>query len=96
MEFLILLMLIGLIPAVIAAKKGRNFVLWWIYGMALWIIALIHSLLIKSPAQKAQEEMLLSGARGGAEELERFAALKEKGLITEAEFNAKKRAILGV
>lgn len=95
MEFLVLLAVIGLIPAIIAAKKGRNFVVWWVYGMALWIIALIHAIMLKSPAQQAQEALLMSASRGGAEELERFAALKDKGLITEAEFAAKKRAILG-
>lgn len=95
MELILLLMVIGLIPAVIAAKKGRNFFLWWLYGMALWIIALIHSILLKSPAQRAQEAMLLRGGVSSADELERFAKLKEQGLITEAEFAAKKRAILG-
>lgn len=95
MEVLLIAVVIGLIPAIIAAKKGRNFVLWWIYGAALWIVAIIHAIMLKSDAQKAQEALLLSTARGGADELERFAALKEKGLITEAEFAAKKRAILG-
>ena len=32
---LILAALLGLIPANIAAKKGRNFVGWWFYGEAL-------------------------------------------------------------
>lgn len=38
--------LIGLIPAVIAAKKGRNFIGWWVYGTLLFIVAIIHSILI--------------------------------------------------
>ena len=57
MEFMLLLLVIGLIPAMIAAKKGRNFVLWWLYGMALWIIALVHAIMLKSPTQRAQEEI---------------------------------------
>lgn len=95
MEILIIVLIIGLIPAMIASSKGQNFILWYLYGMALWIIALPHALLLKSPEQKAREDMLLRGGTSSAEELERFAALKEKGLITEAEYNAKKRAILG-
>lgn len=37
---------LGAIPATIASKKGRNPGLWWIYGMALFIVALIHALLL--------------------------------------------------
>lgn len=40
-------LIIGIIPALIARKKGRNFFLWWIYGFMVFIVALIHSLLIK-------------------------------------------------
>ena len=47
MEVFILAVLIGLIPAMIAKGKGRSFGLWWIYGAAIFIIALPHSLLIK-------------------------------------------------
>jgi len=39
--------LFGLLPAFIAKKKGRKFWLWWLYGVAFWIVATPHSLLIK-------------------------------------------------
>ena len=42
---------LGLIPAVIAYRKGRSFGLWWIYGSMLFIVALFHSLLIKPKVQ---------------------------------------------
>lgn len=48
MGILIIAVLIGLIPALIAQSKGRSFVLWWIYGAALFIVALPHSLLMSS------------------------------------------------
>jgi hypothetical protein len=48
MEMLIFATLLSLIPAIIARNKGRNFVVWWIYGLLLFIIALPHSILIKS------------------------------------------------
>jgi len=38
---------LGLIPAMIAYRKGRNFGLWWIYGSMLFIVALFHALLIR-------------------------------------------------
>lgn len=45
MGFVILVVLIGLIPAAIASSKGRSFIGWWIYGMALFIVALPHALM---------------------------------------------------
>ena len=53
--------LIGLIPALIAQSKGRNFVAWWLYGAALFIVALPHSLLIKTDMQQIEAEQLRSG-----------------------------------
>jgi hypothetical protein len=46
MGIVVLVILIGLIPAAIASSKGRSFVLWWIYGMALFIVALPHALIM--------------------------------------------------
>ena len=47
MEVLIIAIIIGLIPASIARSKGHGFIGWWIYGAALFIVALPHALLIK-------------------------------------------------
>lgn len=43
----ILLVLAGLIPAFIASRRGRNFIDWWFFGVALFPIALPMSLLLK-------------------------------------------------
>lgn len=111
MEVLVICAIIGLIPAFIASSKGRNFVLWWLYGAALFIIALIHSLVIKSAEDKARDAMLLASAQqiakntmaapapsasamSVADELEKLASLKERGVLTEDEFAAKKRELL--
>ncbi len=60
MEVLILAVLLGLIPATIAKNKGKSFALWWIYGGALFIVALPHALIMKRDVgaleQKAIEE----------------------------------------
>jgi hypothetical protein len=50
-ELLIVLVLIGLIPAAIAQRKGESFVVWWIYGALLFIMALPHALLKKPNVQ---------------------------------------------
>ena len=48
MEILLVAVLLGLIPAAVAKGKGRSFVLWWLYGAAIWIIAMPHSLIMKA------------------------------------------------
>lgn len=45
--WLLTLALIALIPAVIAKNKGRSFIAWWIYGVLLWIVAIVHAILLK-------------------------------------------------
>ena len=50
MEIVFVIILFGipaLLPAFIAQKKGRNYHAWFVYGFFLFIIALIHSILIK-------------------------------------------------
>ena len=63
MEFLIVVALIGLIPAMIASSKGRSFVGWWIYGALLFIVALPHSLLIQENRGAVQARQAAAGMR---------------------------------
>ena len=48
MEFLIIVAVLGLIPAAIAQSKGHSFLLWWAYGSLIFIVALPHALLTGS------------------------------------------------
>jgi hypothetical protein len=41
---------LGLIPAWIAAGKGRDWFTWWVYGSQLWIVAIIHALCLQPEA----------------------------------------------
>lgn len=43
---ILVLPIIGLIPAYIARKQGRNFNAWWLYGTLVFIVAFPHSLLL--------------------------------------------------
>ena len=61
MEFLVIAVLIGLIPAAIAQSKGKSFVAWWLYGAALFIVALPHSLLMKADVKQAERHQIQSG-----------------------------------
>ena len=63
MESILLAILIGLIPAAIAQSKGRSFGLWWLYGAALFIVALPHSLLIKADQTELEKRQLSEGMK---------------------------------
>lgn len=45
--YIFLAIIFGIIPAFIARSKGRSFFAWYVYGVYLWLIALIHSIVIK-------------------------------------------------
>ena len=47
MGYLLVMTLLGLIPALIANNKGRSFFGWYVYGVLLFIIALVHALIVK-------------------------------------------------
>jgi hypothetical protein len=44
----VVLLLLAIVPAMIASKKGRNAGLWWLYGVLLLPIAVVHSLLAEN------------------------------------------------
>lgn len=48
MIFVGLAVVLGLIPAVVAAYKGRSALGWWVYGSALFPVAILHVLSIKA------------------------------------------------
>ncbi|WP_429886601.1 zinc ribbon domain-containing protein [Geoalkalibacter halelectricus] len=47
MEWVIVLMLLGIIPAYVAMAKGRNFMVWWLYGTFLFVFAIFHAIVIR-------------------------------------------------
>jgi zinc-ribbon domain len=63
MSMLLMAVIIGLIPALIARNKGRPFGLWWLYGAAIFIVALPHALLIKSDKEVIERQQLAEGMR---------------------------------
>ena len=63
MEVLIIVILLGLIPAAIAQRKGESFVVWWIYGSLLFIVALPHALLKKPNVPAIEASALKSGMK---------------------------------
>ena len=47
MQFVIIMLFLGFIPATIAYFKGRNFFLWWLLGVLLFIVAVPVILILK-------------------------------------------------
>lgn len=46
MEILFIVIVLSIVPAMIANNKGRSFFPWFIYGLLIFPIAFVHSLLI--------------------------------------------------
>jgi hypothetical protein len=61
--FVVVIALLGLIPAAIARNKGRSFGAWWLYGALLFIIALPHALLLKSDRAAIERRQVAEGYR---------------------------------
>lgn len=55
MEYLLFPALLAFIPAIIAQKKGKSFILWWVFGFLLFIVALPWALLMKPAMKKCPE-----------------------------------------
>jgi len=63
MEFIIVAVLLGLIPATIAKNKGYEFAVWWIYGAALFIVALPHALIMKPNSAGVESQQRAEGMK---------------------------------
>lgn len=49
MDWVIFLGLLAFIPAIIAARKGRSGLAWWIYGFFLFPVAFVHAIVTDDP-----------------------------------------------
>lgn len=91
---------LALIPANIAKNKGYSFGLWWFYGWMLFIVALIHSLLMKDKNEisvfNSETEKHNQFLQSSADELKKYKELYDMGVLTEEEFETKKKQILNL
>jgi tetratricopeptide (TPR) repeat protein len=58
LTMLIIAALLGLIPAIIADRKGSSFLFWWLFGTALFIIALPLAILLKPDIAEIERRQL--------------------------------------
>src|SRR5438067_23776 len=63
MEYFILVLLLGLIPAMIASSKGRSFFGWYVYGVLLFLIALVHALLLRPDVKHVEARAIAEDGR---------------------------------
>lgn len=94
--FISLIIAAGLafIPANIAKNKGYSFGLWWFYGWMLFIVAIIH---VSCISDKNANQVSIQTANSGqsvADELKKYKELMDQGVLTEEEFQTKKRQLL--
>lgn len=88
---------LAFIPATIAKNKGYSFGLWWFYGWMLFIVALIHALCLSDKNKATKIEAVKPAVPVGvAEELQKYKNLLDNGVITRAEFEAKKKQLLNL
>ena len=59
-EFIIAGIALGLLPAAIAKTRGQDFFVWWVYGIFLFPIALIHAFFVK-PGSTSVERFVKGG-----------------------------------
>ena len=90
--FAAIAVLLGLIPATIAKNKGYRFGPWLLYGSLLFLIAFIHSLILKNLNTSNQ----ITTHTSGADELKKYKDLLDNGVISQEEFDAKKKQLLGL
>lgn len=62
-DFIVVCLLIGLVPAFIAKNKGREFLVWWMYGSALFLIALPHALFMVDDVKAKEARAIADGGR---------------------------------
>jgi hypothetical protein len=46
-ETIAIAVLIGLVPATIARRKGRDFLAWWFFGAMMFVLAFPAALLLR-------------------------------------------------
>lgn len=63
MSVLVIAVIIGLIPAAIASGKGKSFILWWVYGAAIFIVALPHAIIMKADDRALETKQLSNGMK---------------------------------
>jgi len=94
MELLLFWIIMGVVVGIIANSKGKSFFPWFFYGLMIWPVALTHIIVTKSENREAAAPAAQETQSDPVDKLAKLAELKEKGVITEEEFQEQKRKLL--
>jgi len=61
--FLALWITMGIVVAIIAGSKGKSGLGWFLYGVALWPVALVHILLTPSDPKAVEAQQVAAGGK---------------------------------
>lgn len=95
---LLIKIILGIIVGNIAKKKGYGFWGFFILGFIFFFIGLIVSLCLsnKNEQSKTITDALSSSSNSECDELVKLKKLFDSGVITEEEFEQKKKQLLGL
>ena len=93
---LIVAAILGLIPAIMAQKKGYSFGLWWAYGGLLFLVAIIHVQFLDDLTDLNVIKKKNSEPIRTVDDIQKQKELLEKGSITQQEFEQKQNQLLGL
>lgn len=102
MAILLICFIAGVICAIIASGKRRNPVGWFVIGFLLPLIGVILVLVLPPGSSGLDTEPMFVAPQTPAPDprqasidaLERLAALRDRGVLTAEEFEAKKKELL--
>ena len=78
MDFFAIWVVMGLVVAIIASSKGKSGLGWFVYGLLIWPIALVH-ILVTSRDQRTEDRRALSS--GGKKCPECAEIVKQDALV---------------
>ena len=99
---IIIYIALALIPATIAKDKGYNFSTFYLYGLILFPISLIHLAFLPNKYEKEKREKMYYNIEKIAnytdlslkEDINIYKCLMKKGIISLEEFEAKRKGII--
>lgn len=91
----------GIISGLIYNKKGYRGGFWWGFFFGIFGVIIVCCIpkkgIIESDKSKTNETILINDKDfNEAEEIKKFKRLLDDGVLTEEEFSAKKKQILGI
>lgn len=88
---------LAFIPANMARKKGYSYGGFWLFGFLCFLPALIVALVISDRGARATAQAQgVPLTPSSAQSIRELKELADMGAITQDEFTAKKRALLGL